>query len=159
MAKATLILLAFISTVLFSGSETYFRNYHENGTVKSEGWKNMASKEGYWRFYHSNGKIRAKGAFQNNQKTGYWYFFNDTGKLDHEGHFALDQKVKWWLFYDKQGKVNHKCQLRNGIKDGYCLKYQKSKLTSAEKYSDGKKIKEWYDFSSFKKENNLSDLK
>jgi len=33
------------------------------------------------------------------------------------------------------------------------------KLTSAEKYSNGKKIKEWFDFSSFKRDNNLSDLK
>jgi hypothetical protein len=32
-------------------------------------------------------------------------------------------------------------------------------LKSAEKYKNGKKIKEWFSFNSFKKENKLSDLK
>ena len=33
------------------------------------------------------------------------------------------------------------------------------KLTSAEKYHNDKKIKEWFSFTRFKRENNLSDLK
>jgi len=67
--------------------------------------------------------------------------------------------ANWWLYYDATGKIQHKCQLINGVKNGYCLKYKKEKLASAEKYSNGKKIKEWYSLSSFKKENSLSDLK
>ncbi len=32
-------------------------------------------------------------------------------------------------------------------------------VLNAEKYKNGKKIKEWFSFGSFKKENKLSDLK
>ena len=76
-----------------------------------------------------------------------------------EGHFINDEKINWWLFYDNQGRINHKCQLSKGVKNGYCLKYVDNELTSAEKYNNGKKVKEWSSFGAFKKENSISDLK
>ena len=54
--------------------------------------------------------------------------------------------------------MNHKCQLKNDKKNGFCFKYYHNKLTKAEKYRKGKKIKEWTNLKSFKKENSLSDL-
>jgi len=54
--------------------------------------------------------------------------------------------------------INHKCQLKNNQKNGYCLRYQNKKIVKAEKYKAGKKIKEWTDLKSFKKDNKLSDL-
>ena len=56
-------------------------------------------------------------------------------------------------------KINHKCQLKDNHKNGYCLMYKNEKLIAASKYKAGKKLKEWTDFLSFKKENNLSDLR
>ena len=76
-----------------------------------------------------------------------------------EGHFKNGKKANWWLFYDTLEKVNHKCQLKDNQKNGYCLMYHDEKLVSASKYKAGKKLKEWTTFASFKKENNLSDLK
>ena len=73
--------------------------------------------------------------------------------------FKGGKQNNWWLFYDKDGFVNHKCQLKNNQKNGYCLLYQKNKLVKAYKFKKGKKIKEWNDFSSFKQENNLNDLR
>ncbi|MEX0360480.1 MAG: toxin-antitoxin system YwqK family antitoxin [Allomuricauda sp.] len=101
----------------------------------------------------------AQGHYKNNEREGYWYFHDQLGKLEMEGHFKKGEKVNWWLFYDENGKINHKCQLKNGIKNGYCLKYTDEELKSAEKYKNGKKIKEWFSFGSFRKENKLSDLK
>ena len=94
-----------------------------------------------------------------NVREGYWYFYDNTGKLEMEGHMQSGQKVNWWLFYDENGAINHKCQLKNGIKNGYCLKYKNETLKSAEKFHNGQKVKEWYSFGSFRKENKLSDLK
>jgi hypothetical protein len=37
--------------------------------------------------------------------------------------------------------------------------YHKEELVSAAKFSEGQKIKVWTDLASFKRENNLSDLK
>lgn len=137
----------------------YHKEYYETGRTKSAGWIFKGVKNGYWRFYHANGKISEQGYYKNNQRIKYWYFYSQNGVRAQEGHYQYGKRTDWWLFYDGYGRVNHKCQLSGGIKNGYCLTYNGTKLTSAEKYKHGKKIKEWFSFSSFRRENNLSDLK
>ena len=156
MFRLTLIIL-FVFT--FGVNKEYHREFYENGKVKAQGWKAGDSKEDFWKFYHPNGKLMEQGHYKMNSRTGYWYFYNQSGKLQMEGHYTKGSMVKWWLFYDKNGKIDHKCQLQNGVKNGYCLKYMDEELKSAEKYKNGKKIKEWFSFRRFKKENKLSDLK
>lgn len=157
--------LFFIVTfLLFSGNppekkRTYYKEFYETGKIKKEGWLENGEKCDYWKFYHPTGKISEKGDYKTNLRKGYWYFFDEKGKITQEGHYENGNKTDWWSFYDANEKVNHKCQLSQGKKNGYCLKYMNEKLKSAVKYEDGKKVKEWYSFSSFKKENKLSDLK
>ena len=160
MLKKISILLILVFIWGFSSEDnTYKKTFYDNGQIKSEGWVRYNIKSGYWKFYHNNGKIASQGHYDYNKKEKYWYFYNTNRVRTQEGHFTKDQKVNWWLFYDKQGRVNHKCQLNKGVKNGYCLKYSDNELTSAEKYSNGKKIKEWTSFNDFKKENSVSDLK
>ncbi|TCK67440.1 hypothetical protein DFQ05_1216 [Winogradskyella wandonensis] len=128
-----LVFLLLISSFA-NAQKSYQKNYFENGKLESAGWIIKGEKTEYWRFYHSNGKLKE------------------------EGHYKAGEKVNWWIFYDIHGKVNHKCQLKDGKKNGYCLMYKNQKLISAVKYSLGKKIKQWTDFRSFKKENRLRDL-
>ena len=142
-----------------TSKKEYHREYHSNGVLKAEGWKVGESKEQFWKFYFPSGTIKEQGHFKNDLRVGYWYFYTQDGKLNMEGHYAEGGMAKWWLFYDKNGKINHKCQLKDGIKNGYCLKYVDEELKSAEKFKNGKKIKEWFSFASFKRENKLSDLK
>ncbi len=137
----------------------YHKEYYETGKTKAEGWVYKGVKNGYWRLYHPNGQLSEKGYYKNNQRIKYWHFYSQRGLRAQEGHYQNGKKTNWWLFYDANGRINHKCQLSAGFKNGYCLTYSSEKLTSAEKYKNGKKIKEWYSLSSFKRENNLSDLK
>lgn len=141
-----------------SSDAIYTRTFFASGEIKSEGWSSNGLKTNYWKNYFQNGKIASEGHYENNKKTKYWKFFNEDGQLVKEGHYAEGKKYKWWLFYDQDGHINHKCQLMNGKKNGYCLKYKNQKLTSAEKYKNGEKIKEWFSFASFKRDNNLADL-
>lgn len=140
-------------------SSMYHKEYYESGKLKAEGWLKNGLKNAYWKFYHPNGKLSEEGHYKNNRREKYWYYYDTKGRPLQEGHFSNGVKTEWWLFYDTNGKINHKCQLRNGKKNGYCLQYHNEKLTSAEKYQNGKKIKEWFSFGSFRKENSLSDLK
>lgn len=151
--------LLFCFTLNDASKKEYRREYYQDGQLKAQGWRKGDSKVDFWKYYFSNGRIMEQGHYNNNLRVGYWSFYAKNGTLEMEGHYAKGKMVKWWLFYDEKGKVNHKCQLQRGVKNGYCLKYENEKLTSAQKYNNGKKVKEWYDFRSFKKENNLSDLK
>lgn len=138
---------------------TYFRDFYETGIVKSEGWLRYGVKMGYWKFYHKNGKISEQGHYEYNEREKYWFFYSKNRVRTKEGHYINGEMARWWMFYDKEGRIYHKCQLSKGKKNGYCLKYKNEKLASAEKYQNGKKIKEWSTLRSFGRENKLSDLK
>lgn len=159
LKKISILFTLFLLWGFSPEDNTYQKKYYDNGTIKSEGWVRYNIKNGYWKFYHPNGKIASQGHYEYNKKEKYWYFYDMNRIRTQEGHFNKDEKINWWLFYDKQGRINHKCQLNKGVKNGYCLKYMDNELTSAEKYSNGKKIKEWTNFGDFKSENSVSDLK
>ena len=107
----------------------------------------------------NNGNLQKEGRYKNNKETKYWYFYRADKSKEKEGHFLNGKQDKWWLYYDDMGHINHKCQLKNNEKNGYCLIYDQEKIVKASKYKDGKKIKEWKDLESFKKDNKLSDLR
>ncbi|MDO5978159.1 toxin-antitoxin system YwqK family antitoxin [Flavivirga spongiicola] len=150
--------MIFFFTLSVCAQELYKKTYYDNGNIKSEGWISNNKKIKYWTFYYSNGRVKKEGHFQQDKPIKYWYFYVENGKKKSEGHFINGKKNNWWLFYDTMEKINHKCQLKDNQKNGYCLMYKNEKLVSARKYKAGKKIKEWTDYRSFRKENKLSDL-
>lgn len=161
MSPKSFIVVVFLLVVCssYAQDKTYSKTYHANGKLASEGWLRYNVPTDYWKFYHENGRISEQGSYKYGKRDSYWYFFDEYRVRTQEGHYQNGEKVNWWLFYDSKGRINHKCQLRKGVRNGYCLKYMDEKLTSAEKYSNGKKIKEWTSFGDFTKENSLSDLK
>jgi antitoxin component YwqK of YwqJK toxin-antitoxin module len=151
------LLLISSATKIFS-QKKYHKKYYESGQIKEEGWILNDKKTAFWKFYYQNGNLKKEGHFKNNLETNYWYFYSKNSSKEKEGHFKKGSKNNWWLFYDMKGFINHKCQLKNNQKNGYCLIYKKQKLIKASKYKNGKKLKEWTDFSSFTNENDLNDL-
>lgn len=161
MKKNSILFILFIiinTTSLFSQKE-YSKKYYGDAVLKEEGWVDNGNKTGYWTFYHENGVIKKQGHFKNNYPIKYWYFYHKNGSPEKEGHFVNGKQNKWWLFYDKNGSINHKCQLIDNQKNGYCLVYKEERLVKALRFSNDEKVKEWTDFSSFRKENDLKDLK
>jgi len=157
--KNSLLLLLLLNFFTVFSQKSYLKNYFESGILKEEGWVENGLKQGYWYYYHSNGKIKEQGHYKNDLQEGYWYYFYKSSIKKKEGHFKKGIQNNWWVYYDKEGNVNHKCQLKNNEKNGYCLLYKDNKLVKASKFEGGKKIDEWKDLASFKKENNLNDLR
>ena len=157
--RLILVSVILITAVINTDSKKYNKEFYPSGAIKSEGWTKNNIKEGFWKFYYEDKSLAKQGHYEGNKKEKYWYFYSPEGKLEKEGRFKSDEKTGWWQFYTSSGKINHKCQLVHDLKNGYCLKYKNEKLSSAEKYKNGKKIKEWFSFAGFKKENNLSDLR
>ena len=159
--KRSIIALVFvlISLSAFTESPHFVRYYYDDGVPKAEGWVNAFQKTGYWYLYYPNGVISSKGHYQEDMRSDYWYFYELDGKMMREGHYTDGEMSGWWLYYDQQGQLDYKCQLVHGQKHGYCLKYEHENLVSAVKYENGKRIKEWFSLQSFKRENNLLDLK
>ena len=153
------VLVTSLSLLFNVPKKEYQKNYFENGQLESEGWIVNNKKTSYCKFYYENGQTKSAGHYKNDLKTKYWRFYSENGAKVSEGHYIEDKKCNWWLFYDDMEKINHKCQLKNNQKNGYCLMYENEKLVAAVKYSEGKKIKTWTDYRSFRKENSLKDLR
>jgi antitoxin component YwqK of YwqJK toxin-antitoxin module len=149
----------FIFPVTNTSESKYFKDFYDSGQPKSEGWLKDGKKTGYWKFYYANGLPSKQGHYENDRRAKYWYFYSPERIRIKEGNYLSGEMSNWWLFYDTKGRINHKCQLNKGKKNGYCLKYENEELVSAEKYRNGEKIKEWFNFVDFRRENKLSDLK
>lgn len=131
----------------------YWKIYHINGDLKEEGDYKNGLKTGYWKTYHTNNILIAKGSYKNGLKNGYWHFFSETGLPLEEGKFSENKKSMWWQFFNKKGVISHKCELKNDTYEGYCIHYLNGNIKKASLYKEGKKLKEWTDIQSFKKDN------
>ena len=126
MTKSILI-IAFIG--LSSINEYYVKNYYSNGQMKEEGW------------------------MEQNKKINYWFYYYENGNKKQEGHYKQNNKSNWWIFYDKKEKVIKKMEYKNDKPHGFSLIYENGDVVKAEKFLNGKLLKEWTSFSDFKKDN------
>ena len=116
---------------------------------------NSGTKE-YVKEYYPNKKIKAEGWILNNKKQDYWFFYNENGFKKEEGHFENGKKTSWWIFYNSKNKISKKCEYKNDKLNGFSVIYEDGEIVKAEKYTFGKKLKEWESIAEFKKDN--SDL-
>ena len=56
-----------------------FRQYHENGTVISEGTYEHGTEHGLWRDYYPNGQLAAEGQYEQGSETGVWRYWKEDG--------------------------------------------------------------------------------
>lgn len=115
----------------------------------------FGSKE-YVREYYVNKKLKAEGWIENNKKVDYWFFYNENGSKKEEGHFENGKKTSWWIIYNSKNKIVKKCEYKNDKLNGFSVIYEDGTIVKAEKYTFGKKLKEWESIAEFKKDN--SDL-
>ncbi|WP_196890766.1 toxin-antitoxin system YwqK family antitoxin [Aureivirga marina] len=143
----------------YNQKNNYWKSYFQNGKLKEEGRYVQNKKDLYWLYYFENGTIKERGFYKNNLREQFWVFFHQNKTKKEEGHYLNGLKTKWWVFYNSVGEVQKKCQFVDDKCSGYCLVYENEKLVKAEKYVNDKKVNEWTSYSSFRKENKLSDLK
>jgi hypothetical protein len=55
-----------------------FVEYHENGTVVSEGQYVDGKEDGLWRDFHPNGQPASEGRYREGQEVGVWRFWSPT---------------------------------------------------------------------------------
>lgn len=127
--KTLFLFFNFIFLFHYTNEKIYVRDYYPNKTLKSEGW------------------------MQNNKKVDYWFFYYENGIKKEEGHFENNKRANWWIFYNAKRKIIKKCEFKNDKQDGFSVIYNDGEVVKAEKYTVGKKVKEWESIAEFKKDN------
>ncbi len=66
----------------------FFVEYHENGTVASEGQYVDGKEDGLWRDFHPNGQPASEGCYREGKEVGVWQFWSSDGTAEPSTSFS-----------------------------------------------------------------------
>jgi antitoxin component YwqK of YwqJK toxin-antitoxin module len=88
----------------FSGKETFFTSFHDNGKISSRGLMKYPEKRiGEWISFHENGQIESVVNFTNDKENGDASYFYSNGRLKSTGQFSKGNKNGKWIECDSSG--------------------------------------------------------
>lgn len=62
----------------------YFKAYHPNGNIASEGNYSEDKECGTWSDFHENGILAAQGLYDKGEEVGLWRYWNSQGEEEFE---------------------------------------------------------------------------
>jgi len=123
-------------------------NLTGEGIVNEEG-----DKEGPWKEYYEDGTLRSTGVYDKGVKVGEWKFYYSNGKLEQKGKFNKKGKPDGtWTWYFEDGTLQREQAFVAGLEDGEYIENDESgKLIVKGQYVEGLEEGEWiYDFGQYK---------
>ena len=78
-----------------------WKDYHDNGTLKSE--IDFQQKPPLKKEFFSNGNLKAKGDISGDEKSGNWAYYYDNGTILGFGVFEKGVQKGDWIFYAENG--------------------------------------------------------
>jgi antitoxin component YwqK of YwqJK toxin-antitoxin module len=124
----------------------YWKEYHENGTLKSEGKYVYGVKVGEWKFYYMNGKKFEIGKYdQKGRPIGHWIWYYDDGKVLRESDFHEGLQDGDFVEYSDSGSVITQGQYLDGLKEGKWV-YKNGNYKEVGKYTDDLQDSVWREY-------------
>jgi uncharacterized protein len=120
-----------------------WKEYYEDGTLRSEGMYSLGNRIGRWRFYHPNNSIEQEGNYNNQGNTeGPWKWYFDDGKVLREESFRNGLPEGLYTEYNEDGKVVVQGEYLDGLEEGF-WKYEYGDIREEGTYRAGKRNGEW----------------
>lgn len=66
---------------------------------------NKTLRHGYWKAWHDNGKLSSEGEYDRGNRIGTWRYYNYDGWLEIEGVYRDDKQYGTWNWYNSKGEV------------------------------------------------------
>ena len=107
-----------------------WKEYHENGQIKSKGKYISGKKEGYWENYHENGQIKSKVNFKNDYEDGVFNSFFSNGVAEDIGNYVEGNKQGIWTSIKIENDSYYRDTVhyvdgnKNGMREQYYLNGQ-----------------------------------
>lgn len=96
-----------------------WKEFYENGSLRSEGMYRNGKRTGKWKFYHSNGNLEQEGNYNNQGNTdGLWKWFYEDGQLLREENYLNGSSEGIFTEYDENGKVIIQGEYVEGLEEG-----------------------------------------
>lgn len=117
----------------------------EPDEVEKQGqYNNKGEKTGEWKEYHENGQLKSIGQYESDKKTGEWRKYRDDGQLHVIGEFENGEENGEWKYYYKNGQLFSIGKYKHGEETGEWKEYyENGHFSSIGNYKKGKFEGEW----------------
>lgn len=82
----------------------FWKKYHDNGQLSSEGKYKDGKQHGFWKYYYSTGELKSEGFCKDGLWKGFWKAYYRNGQLKSEGVY---QNGNVWKYYYENGELAH----------------------------------------------------
>jgi len=122
--------------------EGYWKNYYEDGTLKSEGNRKSQQLDSLWSFYSPEGKLTQRIAYAEGKKNGIKTTFAEDGVIVKEEEFLNDSRFGTTKLYYASGKLKESIPLDTLGKGreqgtGYEFDEEDGRIVAVVQYSNG----------------------
>lgn len=131
-----------------------------NGKMVAEGiFTDAGLREGTWKEYYEDGSLKSEGNYENDKKTGLWKYYYPNGQLEETGTYDKTGPEGKWLWYYPSGKLLRELTYYQGKKDGNIIEYDESKNVILQgEYIEDKREGTWiYQVGDAKQQTQYSD--
>ena len=117
----------------------------KNGRIIAEGiLKDNGKKEGLWKEYYDDGSLKSEGNYKNDWKTGKWKYYYPNGQLEETGEYINGKPEGEWTWYFPSGKLLRKMNYYQGLPDGEITEYDEDgNVVLKGEYIEGKREGKW----------------
>lgn len=119
-----------------------------DGYLTGEGILDTAGRQqGPWKEYHQNGELKSEGEYLDGRRIGDWTFFHSNKKLEQKGKYDKKGRAQGpWKWYYESGNLLREENYRNDLQDGTMIEYGDSdsgQVITKGDYIDGQKEGPW----------------
>jgi len=131
-----------------------------NGKMVAEGiFTDAGLHEGTWKEYYEDGSLKSEGDYENDKKTGLWKYYYPNGQIEETGTYDKTGPEGKWLWYYPSGKLLRELTYYQGKKDGNIMEYDEyNNLILQGEYIEDKREGTWiYQVGDAKQQTQYSD--
>ena len=117
-----------------------WKNYYDNGSLKSEETYTNGELDGLYKTYHKSGQLDNETFYVKGRREGYTKAYYRNGQVSAEGYYVGNEKNGSWNYYHANGKLDTREFYNNGIINGMDIEYTTSGDISSINYYDHNKV-------------------
>jgi len=138
-----------------SGKITAGYIFHKGNIVGEGIIDEEGIKDGPWKEYYDDGTLRSVGTYDKGNRVGDWKFYYENGKIEEQGKYSKKGNPDGtWRWYYDDGTLRREESYIAGLEDGEYTEFdEKGKLIVKGSYVEGLEEGEWmYDFGDYKEQ-------
>lgn len=118
--------------------------YSEGRLLRQGKLDDQGKEQGLWREFYDDGKIKSEGHYKDGKREKKWNFYFNNGHVEQTGEYVNGKPSGEWIKYFSDGKLNRDEFYENGKENGIMTEYSRDSVIIARgNYVDGKKDGVW----------------